>query len=113
MKPRSSMVREDGTSSGDITVPLLTPTIFFATIMALIASFQVFEQTYIMTQGGPGKRNTDARLPDLPQRLHLSPHGLRLSLVLCPLRHSVRHHDRPGADPDKVGALCVILRRAP
>jgi len=38
----------------DITVPLLTPTIFFATIMALIASFQVFEQTYIMTQGGPG-----------------------------------------------------------
>jgi multiple sugar transport system permease protein len=36
-----------------ITVPLLTPTIFFATIMALIASFQVFEQTYIMTQGGP------------------------------------------------------------
>lgn len=37
-----------------ITVPLLTPTIFFATIMALIASFQVFEQTYIMTQGGPG-----------------------------------------------------------
>src|SRR3954470_3764789 len=37
----------------DITVPLLTPTLFFATIMALIASFQVFEQTYIMTQGGP------------------------------------------------------------
>lgn len=37
-----------------ITVPLLTPTLFFATIMALIASFQVFEQTYIMTQGGPG-----------------------------------------------------------
>lgn len=37
-----------------ITVPLLTPTLFFATIMALISSFQVFEQTYIMTQGGPG-----------------------------------------------------------
>lgn len=37
-----------------ITVPLLTPTLFFAAIMALISSFQVFEQTYIMTQGGPG-----------------------------------------------------------
>jgi len=37
-----------------ITIPLLTPTIFFAGIMALISSFQVFEQTYIMTQGGPG-----------------------------------------------------------
>lgn len=37
-----------------ITVPMLTPTIFFAAVMALIASFQVFEQTFIMTQGGPG-----------------------------------------------------------
>lgn len=37
-----------------ITIPLLTPTIFFAAVMALIASFQVFEQTFIMTQGGPG-----------------------------------------------------------
>jgi multiple sugar transport system permease protein len=47
----------DGATGWDqfrsITVPLLTPTIFFATIMALIGSFQVFEQTYIMTQGGP------------------------------------------------------------
>lgn len=47
----------DGATGWDqfrsITVPLLTPTIFFATIMALIGSFQVFEQTFIMTQGGP------------------------------------------------------------
>jgi len=27
---------------------------FFAIVMALISSFSVFEQTYIMTQGGPG-----------------------------------------------------------
>jgi len=37
-----------------ITIPLLSPTMFFAGVMAVIASFQVFEQTYIMTQGGPG-----------------------------------------------------------
>jgi multiple sugar transport system permease protein len=37
-----------------VTVPLLSPTLFFATVMALITSFQVFEQTFIMTQGGPG-----------------------------------------------------------
>jgi multiple sugar transport system permease protein len=36
-----------------ITFPLLTPTTFFATIMAVISSFQVFDQTYVMTQGGP------------------------------------------------------------
>jgi multiple sugar transport system permease protein len=36
-----------------ITIPLITPTIFFNLIMSLINSFQVFSQAYIMTQGGP------------------------------------------------------------
>jgi multiple sugar transport system permease protein len=36
-----------------IVFPLLTPTTFFAVIMAVISSFQVFDQTYVMTQGGP------------------------------------------------------------
>lgn len=37
-----------------ITVPLLTPTIFFVVIIGLIGSFQVFDAPYIMTNGGPG-----------------------------------------------------------
>jgi len=37
-----------------ITIPMLSPTMFFAIVMAVISSFQIFEQTYIMTQGGPG-----------------------------------------------------------
>jgi multiple sugar transport system permease protein len=41
-----------------ITLPLLTPTTFFCLIMAVIGSFQVFEATYIMTQGGPSYRTT-------------------------------------------------------
>jgi len=36
-----------------ITLPMLTPTIFFNTLMSIIGSFQVFTQQYIMTQGGP------------------------------------------------------------
>ena len=36
-----------------ITVPLLTPTIFFLTIVGVIASLQVFNQAYVMTEGGP------------------------------------------------------------
>ena len=36
-----------------ITVPLLSPTTFFVVVLSLIGSFQVFEATYIMTQGGP------------------------------------------------------------
>jgi len=36
-----------------ITVPLMTPTIFFTLITGLIGAFQVFTQAYIMTNGGP------------------------------------------------------------
>jgi multiple sugar transport system permease protein len=37
----------------NITLPMLTPTIFFNLIMNIIASFQVFSQAYLMTNGGP------------------------------------------------------------
>jgi multiple sugar transport system permease protein len=37
-----------------VTLPMLSPVIFFNTIMATIASFQVFTQAYVMTGGGPG-----------------------------------------------------------
>jgi multiple sugar transport system permease protein len=37
-----------------ITLPMLSPSMFFAMIMTLITSFQVFVQPQIMTAGGPG-----------------------------------------------------------
>ncbi|HDH02861.1 MAG TPA: sugar ABC transporter permease [Actinobacteria bacterium] len=36
-----------------ITLPLLTPTVFLVSIILLINSFQVFEQVWILTEGGP------------------------------------------------------------
>lgn len=36
-----------------ITLPLLQPTILFATVIGLIAGLQVFIPQYVMTQGGP------------------------------------------------------------
>jgi len=36
-----------------VTFPLLKPTTFFAVIMAVIGSFQVFTSVYVMTHGGP------------------------------------------------------------
>ena len=36
-----------------VTLPLLTPTIFFTLIIGVIASFQTFTQGFVMTQGGP------------------------------------------------------------
>lgn len=37
----------------DITLPLLSPTTFLVVVLSVIGSFQVFEQTYILTGGGP------------------------------------------------------------
>ena len=41
-----------------ITVPLLRPTTFFVFVMAIISSFQVFDQVQLMTQGGPGRSSS-------------------------------------------------------
>jgi multiple sugar transport system permease protein len=37
-----------------ITLPLLAPTTFVVLMLTIINSFQVFDQVYVMTSGGPG-----------------------------------------------------------
>lgn len=37
-----------------ITLPMLSPTIFFLMVTSIIASFQVFDSVRVMTGGGPG-----------------------------------------------------------
>lgn len=36
-----------------VTLPMISPTLFFNLIMGIIGSFQVFTSSFIMTQGGP------------------------------------------------------------
>lgn len=38
-----------------VTLPMLTPTIFFTTVISILGSFQVFDLAFILTGGGPGK----------------------------------------------------------
>jgi multiple sugar transport system permease protein len=37
----------------NVTLPLITPTVFFNVIMNIIGSFQVFTSAFVLTQGGP------------------------------------------------------------
>lgn len=37
----------------NVTLPMISPTLFFNLIMGIIGSFQVFTSSFIMTQGGP------------------------------------------------------------
>ncbi|MEV8565204.1 sugar ABC transporter permease [Streptomyces sp. NPDC051322] len=39
-----------------VTVPMLSPSLLFASITAFTGAFQIFDPMYIMTQGGPGNR---------------------------------------------------------
>ncbi len=41
-----------------IKIPLISPTILFAAVVAMINSMQLFDQPYIMTAGGPGNATT-------------------------------------------------------
>lgn len=41
-----------------ITLPLLSPSLFFGLVMTLITSFQVFARSYVLTGGGPGTDTT-------------------------------------------------------
>ena len=40
-----------------ITIPLMTPSIFFNVVVGLIGGFQVFTQAFIITGGGPNNRS--------------------------------------------------------
>ncbi|HXF64990.1 MAG TPA: sugar ABC transporter permease [Caldilineaceae bacterium] len=39
----------------NVTLPLLRPTLFFVITLGLIGTYQVFDQVYVMTAGGPAK----------------------------------------------------------
>ncbi|WP_316668803.1 sugar ABC transporter permease [uncultured Propionibacterium sp.] len=37
-----------------ITLPLISPTMLVASVMAIISALQIFDQPYVLTKGGPG-----------------------------------------------------------
>jgi multiple sugar transport system permease protein len=44
----------------DVTIPLLSPTTFFVMVVSIIGSLQVFDQVFVMTNGGPYRSTVTA-----------------------------------------------------
>ncbi|MCG5217966.1 carbohydrate ABC transporter permease [Streptosporangium sp. KLBMP 9127] len=38
-----------------VTLPMMTPTIFYNLVVGVVGTFQVFNQAYVMTEGGPNQ----------------------------------------------------------
>jgi multiple sugar transport system permease protein len=61
-EPLYEAARIDGASGWrmfrSITIPLLTPSLFFVLVISLINGFQVFDQVWVMTEGGPLSSST-------------------------------------------------------
>ena len=77
-----------------ITLPQLSPTIFYTVVMGLIASFQFFTAAYVPDQRWAHEGHLFLQPDDLPGRLLQPEDGLRLSHGLVPVAHD------PGHDPD-------------
>ena len=61
-----------------VTLPLLTPSIFFTGILSLIGAFQIFDQVYILARPGQADRGDDhARLLHLRERLSVKVEMMR------------------------------------
>ena len=69
----------------NITLPLLTPVLFFQLIIGIIRSLQVFVKAFIMTDGGPAGSDALLCTTSLSQRISLFSDGLRLAAGLGPL----------------------------
>ena len=50
--------RIDGANAWDefrnVTLPMISPVLFFVIVISMIGSFQIFDNVYVMTKGGPG-----------------------------------------------------------
>ncbi|MFT4219261.1 MAG: sugar ABC transporter permease [Microbacterium sp.] len=44
----------------NITLPLVSPTMLVASVMAIISALQIFDQPYVLTRGGPGDETRTA-----------------------------------------------------
>lgn len=67
-----------------ITLPLLSPTVFFVLANLMIGATQIFDEPYFITNGGPGdaSRTVGLYIYDVAFRIHNLSYGSTLSISL-------------------------------
>ena len=85
-----------------ITLPLMTPAIFYVLIVSLINAFQLFPQIMVRERQ---RRHTGHGGAHLQVWLPLLPHGLCGGLLLDPVRHHYGVQRHPDEGPREVGQL--------
>lgn len=63
-----------------VTIPLLSPTTFFLSIITVIGTFKAFNHIYIMTMGGPGTATTTASIYIFRQLYEYNRYGYSAAL---------------------------------
>ena len=94
-----------------ITIPLISPSLFFGIMLTVITSFQVFTQVKVLTSGGPGTSSTTLvywlfekgvqrlcdglrlghRVGAVPDRHHPHHNPVAVAAALGPLRSTTAH----------------------
>ena len=96
-----------------ITVPSLTPVLFFVVVWGLINAFQIFDSPFILTTGGPGDASRTVVMYIYESGFRFFRDGLRLDGRLVPLSHRRPAHLTPvPAEPD-LGVLPISHGRPP
>lgn len=65
-----------------VTLPLMRPTILFATVMATIWNLQLFDSPYVMTRGGPGYASMTVVMYIYQQAFRYDQMGLAAAMAL-------------------------------
>ena len=69
-----------------VTLPMLRPTILFMLVITTIGYLQLFEEPFVMTDGGPLDADPVGDDVHVPAGLHVLPPGLRIGDRLRPVR---------------------------
>ena len=70
-----------------VTLPMLRPTILFMLVITTIGYLQLFEEPFVMTDGGPLDATLSVTMYMYQQGFAVLPPGLRVGDRLRPVRH--------------------------